>query len=77
MDKADGMLLWNMHSWDLTVDVSGSVFFPIHRHDGSLLLVPMALSMAPVGSPDMKFMCLNGQFAGYCGYQTGWIPQAA
>lgn len=77
MDKVDGMLLWNMHSWDLSVDsVTGAVGFPIHRHDGSLLIIPMALGLAPVGNPDMKFVCLNGQYAGYFGYQTGWKPQA-
>lgn len=70
------MLLWNMHSWDLKKE-GDLVYFPVHRHDGSVLKIPMVLNMQPVGSPDMKFVCLSGEYAGYFGYQTKWSPQAA
>lgn len=76
MEKIGDMLLWTMNSWDLKVDDKG-VYFPISRHDGSIMHIPMAFGMKPVGNPDMKFVCLGGQYAGYLGFQTGWIPQPA
>jgi hypothetical protein len=76
MEKIGNMLIWPMNSWDLKKDTDGSIYMPIHRHDSSILKIPMALNMQPVGSPDMKFICNDGDYKGFCGYQTGWIPQA-
>lgn len=71
------MVVWTMHSWDLRVDADGSVYFPVTRHDGSLIKIPMALNLQPAGGKaDMQFYCLTGPYANYYGYQTGWIPQA-
>ena len=72
------MVIWTMNGWDLRTDEKGQVYFPVTRHDGSLLKIPMALDMQPAGpveKTDMQFKCLSAPYANYCGYQTGWIPK--
>lgn len=40
------MMIIKLHTWDVKQNADGSVVFVVHRHDSSLLSVPMALNFS-------------------------------
>jgi len=72
------MKVVKLHSWDIHANKDGMMVFNIHRHDGSILEVPMAKDLKPVGVPEIQYLVVDGQYAGFTGYvHKGWIPQSA
>lgn len=70
------MKVVKLHSWDIHVNKAGVMVYAVHRHDGSVLEVPMAKDMKPVGVPATQYLVVDGQYMGYTGYvSTEWVPQ--
>lgn len=70
------MNTWQLHSWDVKHKPDGTIVFYVHRHDGSLLEIPMGLDKTSAFTVGYKFEVIDGEFRGFCGYADAqWVPQ--